>query len=178
MARYGRGWKAPNEESARTAPFLSQGIAPREEPNIHEEDIDTDAYGNETRRLVGTQAAFQTPWRKDKRWWVRWPAQVWQVTGQWVVRRVRLFRVRGPLLISRSAAGHYTRFDTASDEFLISTSNTGRDSLEHNDSADSETTRRGKGPNFDQLLTGGHVGWVMSGGVSNAPDCSIIYFNP
>ena len=90
MARYAPRWEASKEESAPTAPFRLQGITPGEEPNTREEDIDTDAYGNETRRLVGTEAAFQRPWRKDKRWWVRWPAQVWQVTGQPLVRRVRL----------------------------------------------------------------------------------------
>lgn len=90
MARYGPGWEAPMEESAPRAPFQSQGIPAGEEPNVHEEDIGTDAYGNETRGLVGTEAAFRRPWHMDKRWWVRWPAQVWQVTGQPLVRRVRL----------------------------------------------------------------------------------------
>ena len=109
MARYGSGWRAPKEGSAPTAPFKSQG--PREEPygqeedidtdtfgnntrmligSFYEEDIDADTYGNETRVLVGTEAAFQRPWHKDKRWWVRWPAQVWQVTGQRFVRRVSI----------------------------------------------------------------------------------------
>ncbi len=88
MARYGSRWKAPKEESAPTAPFQSQG--PQEEPYGREEDIDTDTYGNETRVLVGTKTAFQRPWHKDKRWWVRWPAQVWQVTGQRFVRRVSM----------------------------------------------------------------------------------------
>ena len=72
--------------------LLRGRTAPTEEvtPNVHEEDVDSGAYENEIRMLGGTKTAFQRPWRKDKRRWVRWPAQVWQVTGQRFIPRVRL----------------------------------------------------------------------------------------
>lgn len=64
----------------------------------HEEDADTGAQGNETRVLQGTNAAFQRPWHRDKRWWVRLPAQVWQATGQRFISQVRPFEVTLPSL--------------------------------------------------------------------------------
>ena len=49
-----------------------------------------DTYGNETRELTGTQTAFGKPWRKDRRWWLRWPAKAWWLTGQrWPHREER-----------------------------------------------------------------------------------------
>ena len=65
--------------------------------NEHEEDGDTDTYGNETRELRGSAAAFTRPRHKDTRWWVRWPAQTWQLIGQRFVpwgRRGRRYEFR------------------------------------------------------------------------------------
>lgn len=61
---------------------------------VQDETLDTDAYGNETRRLGGTKAAFHRPWHKDKRRWVRWPAQLWQVTGKRFIRQGRRSKFR------------------------------------------------------------------------------------
>ena len=71
---------------------------PREEstPIVHGEDADTELYGNETRMLGGTEAAFQTPWHRDNRRWVRWPAQLWHVTGQRFVPQACLSQVVHP----------------------------------------------------------------------------------
>ena len=64
------------------------------------EDLHTDVYGNETRTLLGTDAAFQRPWHKDKRLWVRWPAQIWRATGQRFVPKVRLVRIWQSLFVT------------------------------------------------------------------------------
>ncbi len=59
-----------------------------------EEEADLDTYGNETRILGGSKAAFHRPRHKDKRWWVRWPAHAWHVTGQRLMPRGRVSEYR------------------------------------------------------------------------------------
>lgn len=59
-----------------------------------EEEADLDTYGNETRILGGSKAAFHRPWHRDKRWWVRWPAHAWHVTGQRFIPRGRVSKYR------------------------------------------------------------------------------------
>ena len=54
------------------------------------EALHTNVYGNETRVLLGTNAAFKRPCHNVQRLWVRWPAKIWRATGQRFVPRVRL----------------------------------------------------------------------------------------
>lgn len=56
---------------------------------VHEEEVDAISYGNETRILGGTDEAFQRPWHRDKRRWVRWPAQAWYYTEYRLIHRGR-----------------------------------------------------------------------------------------
>ena len=77
----GRGSAAPKRASETSTTSLSGG------------DADADVYGNETRDLRGTKAAFRRPWHRDKRWWIRWPAQVWKVTEQRFVPQVCLCKI-------------------------------------------------------------------------------------
>ncbi len=69
---------APGEGSASVAPSTLEQDSPL---LAGDGEANIDTYGNETRRLRGTRAAFQRPWHRDKRWWIRWPAQAWHVTG-------------------------------------------------------------------------------------------------
>lgn len=62
----------------------SRSLYPEHRPMLaveNEEDRTADMYGNETRELRGAQAAFERPWRKDDRWWLRWPAKAWWFMG-------------------------------------------------------------------------------------------------
>lgn len=75
---------------AEAGPTPGQGDV----PIAQEEEADLDTYGNETRILGGSKAAFHRPWRRDKRWWVRWPAHAWHVTGQRLIPRGRVSEYR------------------------------------------------------------------------------------
>lgn len=91
-----------NASGNETRGFLGTKAASQRQdgiPIVYEEGIDINAYGNETRGLLGTRAAFQRPWHRDKRCWIRWPAQVWQATGQHFLPQVRLFDVISPSLL-------------------------------------------------------------------------------